>query len=86
MGSIDLHSFISDITENVSETLIINERKSESIRNPSINVHFFQNGIYPADLGEPTFPHVFGAFANAFYKNTGKRHYNHPSKSDLLKS
>ncbi|MCP9770472.1 xanthine dehydrogenase family protein molybdopterin-binding subunit [Lacihabitans sp. LS3-19] len=44
----------------------------------SIDVHFVQNEIDPTGLGEPPFPPVFGAVANALYKNTGKRHYNQP--------
>lgn len=51
-----------------------------------IDVHFVENDIDPTGLGEPPFPPVFGAVANALYKNTGKRHYNQPFKSDLLKS
>ncbi|RYU97336.1 xanthine dehydrogenase family protein molybdopterin-binding subunit [Emticicia agri] len=51
-----------------------------------IDVHFVQNDIDPTGLGEPPFPPVFGAVANALYKNTGKRHYNMPFKSELLKS
>ncbi|HMP28998.1 MAG TPA: molybdopterin-dependent oxidoreductase [Saprospiraceae bacterium] len=43
-----------------------------------INVHFVQNALDPTGLGEPPFPPVFGAVANALYKNTGKRYYNQP--------
>lgn len=43
-----------------------------------IDVHFVQNEIDPTGLGEPPFPPVFGAVANALYKNTGKRYYNQP--------
>jgi isoquinoline 1-oxidoreductase subunit beta len=48
----------------------------------SIDVHFVQNEIDPTGLGEPPFPPVFGAVANALYKNTGKRHYNQPFLSE----
>lgn len=44
----------------------------------SIDVHFVQNDIDPTGMGEPTFPPVFGALANALYKATGKRHYRQP--------
>jgi isoquinoline 1-oxidoreductase subunit beta len=44
----------------------------------SIDVHFVQNEIDPTGLGEPPFPPVFGAVANALFKTTGKRHYNQP--------
>jgi isoquinoline 1-oxidoreductase beta subunit len=43
-----------------------------------IEVHFVQNDIDPTGLGEPPFPPVFGAVANALYKSTGKRFYNQP--------
>ena len=43
-----------------------------------IDVHFVQNEIDPTGLGEPPFPPVFGAVANALFKTTGKRHYNQP--------
>lgn len=43
-----------------------------------IDVHFVENDIDPTGLGEPPFPPVFGAVANALYKTTGKRYYNQP--------
>ena len=43
-----------------------------------IEVHFVQNDIDPTGLGEPPFPPVFGAVANALYKTTNKRYYNQP--------
>ncbi len=50
----------------------INEAPNE------INVHFVQNEIDPTGLGEPPFPPIFGAIANALYKSSGKRYYNQP--------
>ena len=47
-----------------------------------IEVHFVENDFDPTGLGEPPFPPVFGAVANALYKTTGKRQYNQPFKSD----
>src|SRR5260221_11126826 len=44
----------------------------------TIDVHFVQNEIDPKRLGEPPFPPVIGALANALYKATGKRHYQQP--------
>jgi isoquinoline 1-oxidoreductase beta subunit len=43
-----------------------------------IEVHFVQNDIDPTGLGEPPFPPVFGAVANALYKASGKRSYQQP--------
>lgn len=43
-----------------------------------IDVHFVKNGIDPTGLGEPPFPPVQGALANALYKASGKRIYKQP--------
>ncbi len=50
-----------------------------------IDVHFVQNEIDPTGLGEPPFPPVFGAVANALFKATGKRFYNQPFKMETEK-
>jgi isoquinoline 1-oxidoreductase beta subunit len=44
----------------------------------TINVHFVQNEIDPTGMGEPPFPPIFGALANALYRATGKRYYQQP--------
>ncbi len=49
----------------------------------SIDVHFVQNEIDPTGLGEPPFPPVMGALANALHKATGKRFYTQPFIKDL---
>ena len=49
----------------------------------AIDVHFVQNDVDPTGLGEPAFPPVFGALANALYKATGKRFYDQPFISKL---
>lgn len=51
-----------------------------------IDVHFVENHIDPTGLGEPPFPPVFGAVANALFKTTGKRYYNQPFMSEQAKS
>lgn len=44
----------------------------------AIEVHFVENGIDPTGLGEPPFPPIMGAVANALYKATGQRYYHQP--------
>jgi isoquinoline 1-oxidoreductase beta subunit len=56
-------------------------RNSEAPK--AIDVHFVQNDVDPTGLGEPAFPPVFGALANALYKATGKRFYDQPFISAL---
>lgn len=43
-----------------------------------IDVHFVDNGMDPTGLGEPAFPPVFAAIANALYQATGERYYDQP--------
>jgi isoquinoline 1-oxidoreductase beta subunit len=43
-----------------------------------IETHFVQSEIDPTGLGEPAYPPVFAALANALYKATGKRFYSQP--------
>ncbi len=52
----------------------------------SVEVHFVQNEIDPTGLGEPPFPPVIGALANALYKATGKRLYRQPFQPELGRS
>ncbi|MEM6317339.1 MAG: molybdopterin cofactor-binding domain-containing protein [Bacteroidota bacterium] len=47
-----------------------------------IDVHFVQNDIAPTGMGEPPFPPIFGAVANAMYKATGTRQYRQPFMGD----
>lgn len=49
----------------------------------SIEVHFVKNDIDPTGLGEPPFPPIMGALANALYKATGKRYYSQPFNDAL---
>ncbi|WP_421945016.1 molybdopterin cofactor-binding domain-containing protein [Pedobacter sp.] len=59
-----------------------NFHKYRIIRMPEapkkIEVSFVENDIDPTGLGEPPFPPVFGAVANALFKATGKRYYEQP--------
>lgn len=48
----------------------------------AIDVHFVENEIDPTGMGEPPFPPIFGAIANALYKATGKRSYHQPFLGD----
>lgn len=47
-----------------------------------MDIHFVQNEINPTGMGEPPFPPIFGAVANAMFKATGKRYYNQPFLGD----
>ncbi|HEY0655459.1 MAG TPA: molybdopterin cofactor-binding domain-containing protein [Chryseosolibacter sp.] len=51
-------------------------RQKESPR--KVEIHFVKNEEDPTGLGEPLFPPVFAAVANALYKATGKRYYDQP--------
>jgi len=49
----------------------------------SVDVHFVKNEIDPTGMGEPAFPPVFAAVANALYRSTGKRYYHQPFLQDI---
>jgi isoquinoline 1-oxidoreductase beta subunit len=66
---------------NFSEYRIIRIHEAPKL----IEVHFVENDIDPTGLGEPPFPPVFGAVANALYKNMGKRFYNQPYRKEVIK-
>jgi isoquinoline 1-oxidoreductase beta subunit len=48
-----------------------------------IEIHFVENTIDPTGMGEPAYPPVYAALANALYKATGKRFYNQPFAESL---
>jgi isoquinoline 1-oxidoreductase beta subunit len=48
-----------------------------------IEVHFVENTLDPSGMGEPAYPPVHAALANALYKATGKRFYNQPFSDSL---
>ncbi|QLE00186.1 xanthine dehydrogenase family protein molybdopterin-binding subunit [Galbibacter sp. BG1] len=56
-------------------------RQKEAPKN--IEVSFVKNDTDPTGLGEPPFPPVMGALANALYKATGKRFYKQPFIKEL---
>ena len=51
----------------------------------SVDVSFVKNTIDPTGLGEPPFPPVFAALANALYQQTGERFYEQPFIHQLQK-
>ncbi len=76
------HALYSQITFREGAAEQTNFDKYRLIRNgeapKSIDVHFVPNEVDPTGLGEPPFPPIMGAVANALYKATGKRHYHQP--------
>jgi isoquinoline 1-oxidoreductase subunit beta len=53
----------------------------------AIEIHFVKSEADPTGLGEPLFPPIFAALANALYKATGQREYSQPflqSKKPLV--
>ncbi|MDH4089253.1 MAG: molybdopterin-dependent oxidoreductase [Cyclobacteriaceae bacterium] len=88
-GSVDGigHSMYSGLTftdgapdqSNYDKYRLIRHREAPK----AIDVHFVKNEIDPTGLGEPPFPPVMGALANALYKATGKRVYSQPFIKDL---
>jgi isoquinoline 1-oxidoreductase beta subunit len=49
----------------------------------AIETYFVENGLDPTGLGEPAYPPVFAALANALYKATGNRFYDQPFINQL---
>jgi len=48
----------------------------------SVDIHFVKNELDPTGVGEPPYPPIIGALANALYRATGKRHYHQPFMND----
>lgn len=88
-GSIDGigHSMYSGMTFTEGMPDQTNFDKYRLIRHKeaptAIDVHFVKNEIDPTGLGEPPFPPVVAALANAMYKGTGKRIYSQPFVKEL---
>ncbi|MBT6161673.1 MAG: xanthine dehydrogenase family protein molybdopterin-binding subunit, partial [Flavobacteriaceae bacterium] len=80
------HAMYSAITFNNGVPEQNNFDKYRLIRHDEapkeIEVHFVKNEIDPTGLGEPPFPPIMGALANALYRATGRRHYNQPFITD----
>jgi len=76
------HALYSGITFNNGKPDQSNFDRYRLIRHneapKAIDVHFVKNDIDPTGLGEPPFPPVIGALANAMYKATGRRYYHQP--------
>jgi isoquinoline 1-oxidoreductase beta subunit len=63
----------------VQQTNFNNYRMIRMQESPKkIEVSFVDNDVDPTGLGEPPFPPVFGAVANALYQLEGKRKYQQP--------
>jgi isoquinoline 1-oxidoreductase beta subunit len=77
-------TFVDGVPEknNFDKYRIIRQKEAPK----SIEIHFVQNDHDPTGLGEPLFPPVFAAVANALYKATGQRFYNQPFVNDLQTS
>lgn len=67
--------------QNLNQYRMIRMREAPK----KVDVHFVQNSIDPTGLGEPPFPPIFAALANAIHKATGKRFYHQPFINDLNK-
>jgi isoquinoline 1-oxidoreductase beta subunit len=74
-------TFVDGVPEknNFDKYRIIRQKEAPK----SIEVHFVQNEHDPTGLGEPLFPPIFAALANALNKATGKRFYDQPFAKDL---
>ena len=76
------HALYSQLTFSAGRPEQQNFDKYRLIRHSeapkAIEVHFVDNQIDPTGLGEPPFPPIMGAVANALYRATGKRFYEQP--------
>ncbi|MFM2364025.1 MAG: hypothetical protein RLZZ316_2927 [Bacteroidota bacterium] len=77
-GSIMLKNGVPDKNNFTTYRMIRNGEAPKAIE-----VHFVKNDIDPTGLGEPAYPPVFAALANALYKATGNRFYEQPFITQL---
>lgn len=83
------HAFYGEVTfkEGIPNQQNFNTYRLIRINEiPAVEVHFVDSAINPTGLGEPALPPAAAAFANAFFKATGKRLYNQPfMKEEAMK-
>jgi isoquinoline 1-oxidoreductase beta subunit len=83
-GSVDGigHAMYSELTFSDGAPNQTNFNQYRLIRHneapKEVEVHFVESDIDPTGMGEPPFPPVMGALANALYQATGKRLYKQP--------
>jgi len=76
------HAMYSELTFNDGVPQQSNFNNYRIMRNSEapaeIEVFFVESDTHPTGLGEPPFPPIMPAYANALYKATGNRYYNQP--------
>lgn len=81
------HAFYGGLThkDGVSDQNNFNRYRMIRLKEApkKIDVNFVESDVDPTGLGEPPYPPVFAAVANALYKNMGKRFYAQPFINDL---
>lgn len=83
-GSVDGigHAMYSELTFSEGAPNQTNFNQYRLIRHneapKEVEVHFVASDVDPTGMGEPPFPPVMGALANALYQATGKRLYKQP--------
>ena len=78
-GALTLQNGIPQQTNFDSYRMI---RHNEAPKN--VEVYFVENEIDPTGLGEPLYPPVIGALANALYRATGRRFYEQPFAPQIV--
>ena len=74
-------SFVDGVPEksNFDKYRLIRQKEAPK----SVDVYFVDNDHDPTGLGEPLFPPIFAAVANAMYRATGRRFYEQPFGKDV---
>ena len=80
------NAFFGEMTFNNGQPSRTNFDRYRMIRHneapKNIDVHFVKNDYEPTGLGEPLFPPIFAALANAMYRATGNRVYDQPFQKE----